>query len=454
MSVTLEDGSRIGVIGGGPAGSMFSYFLLTFAQRMDLDLRVDIYEPRDFTKPGPGGCNMCGGIVSESLVQALAIEGINLPPSVVQRGIDSYILHTNEASVRIDTPLMEKRIAAIHRGGGPRDVKEVTWGGLDGYLLGEAQRLGAKVIPARVREVCWDDGRPKVQVNERDETYDLLAGAVGINSPGWQMFENLGFRCKRPKATKAYITELNLGYEAITRHFGSSMHIFLLDMPRLDCAAIIPKGEYLTVCLLGRDIDRELISAFFESASVKRSFPPGWNPTEGACHCSPKINVGEAARPFIDRVVLVGDCGVTRLYKDGIGGAYRTAKAAARTAVFSGVTARDFQKHYWPTYRSIARDNRFGWLIFSVVHWIKAFGPLVRGVLRMAAGEQAPPDASRRMSTVLWDMFTGSAPYRDVFFRTLDPRFIGRFAWESMLALGGAQPRRGEEIGHGRRSAR
>ena len=75
MGIALEDGSRVGVIGGGPAGSLFAQFLLSFAERMELDLSVDIYEPRDFTKPGPAGCNMCGGIVSESLVQALAIEG-------------------------------------------------------------------------------------------------------------------------------------------------------------------------------------------------------------------------------------------------------------------------------------------------------------------------------------------------------------------------------------------
>ena len=43
------------------------------------------------------------------------------------------------------------------------------------------------------------------------------------------------------------------------------------------------------------------------------------------------------------------------------------------------------------------------------------------------------------MSTVLWDMFTGSAPYRDVFLRTLDPRFLSRFAWESALAVGGGR---------------
>lgn len=435
MAMTLEDGSRVGVIGGGPAGSLFAYFLLTFAQRMDLGLSVDIYEPRDFTRPGPGGCNMCGGIVSESLIEALAIEGINLPPAVVQRGIDAYVLHTEERSVKIDTPLKEKRIAAIHRGGGPRDVREVKWGGLDGYLLGLAQKLGAQVVTARVDDLGWDDGRPQVRAKEASQTYDLLVGATGVNSGGWQLFETLGFRGKRPETAKAYITELNLGYEAITEHFGSSMHIFLFDMPRLDCAAIIPKGDFLTVCLLGRDIDRELISAFFESAAVRRCFPSSFDPAAGACRCSPKISVREAAGPFIDRVVLVGDCGVTRLYKDGIGAAYRTAKAAARTAVFSGVSTRDFQKHYWSVYRSIARDNRFGWLIFAVVHWIKALGPLVRGVLKMAEREQASAGAARRMSIVLWDMFTGSAPYRDIFFQTLAPRFLGRLMWESALAV-------------------
>ena len=453
MGTLLEDGSRVGVIGGGPAGSLFAYFLLTFARRVDLDVAVDIYEPRDFTAPGPGGCNMCWGIVSESLVQTLAVEGIRLPPSVVQRGIDSYVLHTDETSVRISTPLEEKRIAAVHRGGGPRDIQRERWGGLDGYLLTLARRLGARVIAARVGDVGWDGKRPQVRLKDAAQTYDLLVGATGVNSAGWDLFETLGLPCKRPRTTKAYITEVNLGYETITQYFGSSMHIFLLNMPRLDCAAVIPKGDFLTVCLLGRDVDRELTSAFFESAAVRRCFPSAFRPAEGACHCSPKINLREAARPFLDRVVLVGDCGATRLYKDGIGAAYRTAKAAAATAVFSGVSAADFRRHYWPAYRAIARDNRFGSLTFGVVHWIKALRPSVRGVMSMTAKEQARPGAARRMSIVLWDMFTGSAPYREIFFRTLDPRFLASFLWESALAAGGGRGRKGEGPGYGSRRA-
>src|SRR3989304_1828279 len=107
-------------------------------------------------------------------------------------------------------------------------------------------------------------------------------GAPGVNSPGGQMLDPRGFRSRRPATTKAYITELALGQAAISRHFGSSMHLFLLDMPRLDCAAIIPKGDFLTVCLLGKDIDRELINAFFAAPSVARCFPPGQTPAPGA----------------------------------------------------------------------------------------------------------------------------------------------------------------------------
>ena len=55
---------------------------------------------------------------------------------------------------------------------------------------------------------------------------------------------------------------------------------------------------------------------------------------------------------------------MTRLYKDGIGAAYRTAKAAARTAVFQGVSAATFHRHYGPVCRAIAADNVMGQMAF------------------------------------------------------------------------------------------
>ena len=74
----LGDKANIAVIGGGPTGSFFSIFALKMAKMVGKELNITIFEPKDFTKDGPGGCNKCGGIISELLVQTLAVEGINL----------------------------------------------------------------------------------------------------------------------------------------------------------------------------------------------------------------------------------------------------------------------------------------------------------------------------------------------------------------------------------------
>ena len=144
--LALEDGSCVAVIGCGPAGSLFSHFLLEMAARVDVALSVDLYEPRNFAQPGPAGCNMCGGIVSEALVQNLGMEGVHLPPGVVQRGIDSYVLHTDVGTVRIATPTREMRIGALHRGAGPRDVSEKRWESFDGHLQAKDYVAAARTL--------------------------------------------------------------------------------------------------------------------------------------------------------------------------------------------------------------------------------------------------------------------------------------------------------------------
>lgn len=447
--LVLQDGSRVGVIGGGPAGSLSAFFLLRFSGSRGINLQVDIYEPRDFAMPGPLGCNMCGGVVSEFLVQALAADGITLPSSVVQRPITSYMFTTDEGSVRIDMPARDKQIAALHRGAGPRGIVGVRWLGLDGYLLHQATGLGARLIPRRVDGLGRHAGRPVVRAGGESTEYDLLVGATGVNSTAGRLFGQLGLPSPRPRVTRAYITELAMDSEEISRRVGDAMHIFLLRIPGLEFAAIIPKGDVLTVCLLGQNIDRQMIDAFFASPPVRRCLPFTSHTPEGICHCAPFINIGAVPRPFGDRVVLVGDCGVTRLYKDGVGAAYRTAKAAAATALTWGMSEADFRAHYWPAYRAIARDNDYGRLLFFGVRMFRRLQPLLQGLLSTVAREQAVAHDDRRMSHVLWDMFTGSAPYRDIFVRALDPQLLVRMAWESARTtaewLPGRLSRKGSE---------
>ncbi|MDF3010962.1 MAG: hypothetical protein K0S03_1758 [Burkholderiales bacterium] len=432
--LSLEDGSRVAVVGGGPAGAFFAYFLQRLAESADLELEIDIYEPRLFTHRGPAGCNHCGGIVSESLVQLLASEGVNLPTEVVERGIEAYMLHMDVGRVRIGTPTDEKRIAGVFRGNGPRGSERALRVGFDRYLLDLAASSGANVIRSLVTRVAWREDRPELEHGGGARTrYDLVALAAGVNSQLLQKGCDAAPGYTFPGTLTTFICEFHLGREAIQASLGDAMHIFLLDLPRLEFSSLIPKGDYVTLCVLGHDVDEALVDAFLAAPEVKRCFPGGKVP-ELVCHCFPRLNVRPSAQPFADRMVWIGDCGVARLYKDGIGSAYRMAKAAARTAAFHGIAAEDFEAHYGPACRSINWDNALARLVFMATTAIQRLRPLRRGVLRMTATEQAREEVFKHMSSVLWDVFTGSAPYKDVLVRSLHPGFVASLAWNLVAA--------------------
>lgn len=420
---TLTDGSRVAVVGAGVAGSMFSYFLLQFADRLGIEIELDIFEPKDFTNRGPKGCNRCGGIVSESLVQSLATEGINLPSSVVQRGIEAYVLHTDAGTVRIDTPVGEKRIAAIHRGGGPLKGPESTWESFDGYLLNLALQKGARLINEAVADIEWVQDHPHLTTESISQSrYDLVVIATGVNTTS-KFFAHINPNYTPPQQTRTMIREYSLPDGQVHKYLGDAMHLFLLNLPRLEFAAIIPKGDTATMCMLGEDIDKALLDSFLSHNTVGQCLPESPGDCQ-ACGCSPYMALSAAKKPFADRVIFIGDCGVSRLYKDGIGAAYRTAKAAASTAAFQGVSAKHFAGGFQKACKGIINDNRYGHVVFFVTKLIQKSEIAQRGVLRMVEREQSQPDKPQRMSAVLWDTFTGSAPYKEIFYRTLNPAYV------------------------------
>lgn len=455
-SLVLDHGSRVAVIGGGPAGSFFSYFLLDMAERVDLKLHVDIYEPRDFTIPGPTGCNMCGGVIYESLVQSLAVEGINLPPSVVQRGIEFNMLHLDIGSVQIQTPLHEKRIATTFRGAGPRNCKGAANCSLDGYLMQTAIAKGARHICGRVKNVRWlttddtnDSHHRLLQIRIPQtafQSYELVAVTSGVNTAVLKQFRDLDIGYKPPKTTKLLTREYLLGEETVSKYVGPVFHAFLLDIPGLDYGAIIPKGEYITICLLSShgDLDAGVMDAFLKDPAVKKALPPKFSPDDYACYCGPRINVMGHEQPFGDRIVFIGDSGVSRLYKDGIGATYRAAKIAASTAIFQGISANDFKQHYQPFCRKMDADNRIGKFLFRSISQIQKMQFARRAILRMVTNEQqGKANPGRGMSTVMWDMLTGGALYNDVLKRVIHPLFLIHLLeniFISLISSNGNQP--------------
>jgi flavin-dependent dehydrogenase len=280
-------------MGGGPAGSLFSYFLLELAAKLELDIRLDIYEPRNFSLTGPPGCNMCAGIISESLVQMLAVEGIPLPPTVVQRGMDSYILHTDHGKTRFETPKLEKRIAAVFRGAGPLTTEDSEWQSFDGYLLDQAVSKGARLNRSRVKKVNRLEDQLEVEARGGPAIlYEFLAVATGVNTSALRLFQPLEPDFQPPETVQTYVREYYVGKEAIEQAMGAhTIHFFFLNSPGLDFAAIVPKGNFVTVTALGQDLDQNRFEKFLDTPAVASCMPPNWQGKEFVCHCSPRINV-------------------------------------------------------------------------------------------------------------------------------------------------------------------
>jgi len=441
MEIELVEGSSIAVIGGGPAGSFFTYYALDFASRLDLNIEIDVYEAKNFTKIGSGGCNHCGGIISESLVQKLSTDGIIIPSDIIQKTINSYTLHVEQGDAIIQTPSNEHRIASVFRGCGPKGCTDTSKRSFDHFLLGLCAEKGANVIMEKVSALeRVEDGIIVKSKKAEDKKYDLVVGGVGLGKQALTMFKNVCPEFVPPKVTRTYISEFFLKKEEVNTYFGESMHVFLLDLPNITFGALIPKEDYVTLVLLGKDVDQDVVEKFISSEQVKGRFPKDIELKDAApCKCYPQINIKHAYHPYDDRVVLIGDSASSKLYKNGIGAAYITGRAAAKTAIFKGISKKSFKKLYAPVCHDLDLDNQVGKFIFLVTKVIQKSSFLKKGLLHLVMKEQTSENSKRLMSAALWDTFTGSASYRNILKRFLNPVLLfdySRSIFSSTLTLG------------------
>ncbi|RME85989.1 MAG: hypothetical protein D6775_01310 [Caldilineae bacterium] len=405
-SVRLRSGSHIAIIGGGPAGSFFALYALHYAHQAGLDLHVTIFEPRDFAQAGPWGCNMCAGLIPLRVLRELTEVGLLIPERVVRQRISHYTLHTAAGRICLPQPDPDGDVISVYRGGGPRCAS--PWPqpiSFDGYLIGAARDRGARVVPERVVAVGL---RPRPYVETRQAVYaaDLVVLAAGVNRRAID-FHDLCYQ--PPPRQQMAQTEICLGTEGVQRALGESVHIFLPRDGSLRFGTLVPKGPCFNVSLLGDRLPQGTIARFLALPEVAELLPEG---VVRACGCRPRIAVGPARPLFADRFVAVGDAGITRLYKNGIGSALRTARQAAYTAIFHGIAAKDFAAGYGPLCRQIAWDNRAGRFLFAFTRVFQHHQWLTLPHLRSIASEQALPPGERFHSRLLWGMFTGTYSYR------------------------------------------
>lgn len=436
-SLQLEDKDHVVVIGGGPAGAAFSIFFLSLAKELNKKISLTIFERKEFTKAGPVGCNQCAGVVSESLLATLSIEGVRLAEPVVQHGVDTYrfVMPSGEATLR--TAAEQHAIATVYRSGGPLRHTGELQASFDSHMLDVAESRGAKIEKIVVDSIERRNGRFAIFSEGKEVCVaDLLVGAFGHRPTSIKLFERLGFGYTPPAAVKVMQVEIPLPPQDVARSFGGAVVVTMHPVKGVEFCALTPKSDGLTMTLLGRGLDTEAPAKVMSVPHIRRLFPHDISPEKISCRCMPLLTLTLGRKFYGDRAVIVGDACVSKLYKDGIGSAFITGRAAASCALLSGISAEAFAKSYYPTCAEIAKDNRYGAVLLFYLAPLIGRLPGVAKVLIACANEERLRGTDE-LTGILWDVFTGTNPYASVFRRAISPRLWARLLRSALRVMFG-----------------
>ncbi|MDR4504792.1 MAG: hypothetical protein MRK01_08410 [Candidatus Scalindua sp.] len=441
----LKDGSRIAIIGGGPAGSFFAHFASRYAEEKGIDVSIKIYDKKSFCHKGPQGCNMCAGVISENLFTNLQKEGIGIGQSCIQRKIEAYCFQTPDDSVLLHHPVPGHipDIVTVFRGNGPLLSPHEGNISFDDLLLHHVKKKGVEIIPDVVKEIKVSPGHigPVRLITgdgaSRKETEaDLVAGAFGVNTGMMEKVAQMGFGYKPPKTVRTCQCEIMLGTEHIERVFGNSIFVFALGKKELKFASITPKADYVTVNLVGReDLTRNHLIDFLDQPAVRRLMPQEWEIPKSFCMCISRIPVNYAKHPFTDRIVILGDASISRSYKSGIESAFNMAKLSAYTAFKQGISETAFMNGYFkPAKRILARDNRYGLIMLKINDYLSSQRQVANSHIKFLKSDKDKRTADQ-MNDILWNMLTGNIPYKEIFYKALNPRLLSKTVPKDVITL-------------------
>ena len=425
----IHNGSKIAVIGGGPAGSFFSHFILKLASEADISIKVDIYDRKTFLTHLPRDCNMCAGVIGSNLYKNLTREGMHLGRDIIRHEVKGYAFHSKKNIVFLHQEPFSP-IYTVFRGMTPKASGD-GYISFDKYLLDNAMKLGANHIPELVDDIILpqkEGDKPviKYRKGEVTEEVDLVVGAFGVNS---KLSKEWDFGYVPPLTWHACQTEIEVEPGFIKEKLKNMIHIFTLGEENVKFVAFTPKGRFITVSAIGTHVKIKDLEAILSYPEIRAYLPEQW---EIGCHCHPKIPVTAAKVPFYERLAMVGDACDSRYLKNGIESAFFTSLFAAETAINEGISKEALRTHYYSRCQKMFHfDNLCGKFLFRVNDFAASRPFFAEAQFSIANFEQRKLKPKVRfLSKTLWYLFTGEMPYKKILLKGLDPRLQATLLWQ------------------------
>ena len=430
----LKDGSKIAIIGGGPAGCFFAHFTSKIARERGIKVNITIFEGKTFCQKGPRGCNMCAGVISENLYLELKENDMLPPDRCIQREIEGYYFQTQDGCIEVNNPnpSTEKKILTVYRGDGPMFSQQSESISFDNFLLRHVEGMGVNISSNIVNDVVLpSNAKEQVKVvfgkrGLREEiNADLVVGAFGLNSGMLEKIKRLEFGYIPPRTVRACQAEIYIGNNNGSNYLDNKIRVFSLGIKPITYASFTPRGDYITVTLVGKtDLNKAHLVEFLNHPVVRRTFPEdGWKIPKNYCICFPKIQITQASQPFTDRFAVLGSASISRYFKHGIESAFVTSRIAANSVFESGISERAFYRGYYkPVKKLFGSDNSYGRKVFGLNDFITSRRRISSGYLSaLESGTGRKLSVSKMQLEILWDMFTGSISFKKLFLNVFDP---------------------------------
>lgn len=406
----IQSDDVVAIIGGAPAGSGCAIRLLKQAHSRGINPRVIIFEGKAFEKKSY--YNQCLGVLSPPIDHILEDElYIPFPHHLVQRRVDGYILHTDNNTITI--PSEKEPSFATRR------VE------LDNFLFQAAKDLGAETVQARVVDLDFDDHGVLVYSESNYVRADVVVGAFGLDDGMAKIFERLT-PYRQPAFISTIVTKFHPG-QAEVEAFGNYIHAFLISsMPKVEFAAITPKGNHLSINMAGKTVNAALMDQFLNLRIVREVLP------ENAGELLPDLYYFKGKFPtlpakgiFGDRYVMIGDAaGLNRPFKGkGINSALITGIKAADVLLEHGTSRKAFQK-YMDSCGELTCDIPYGKALRAVTNQCTRMG-LLDGVCETAKEEPA-------LKKAFFNIISGHDSYKNTWKKTKSLRLILKIAARSI----------------------